>query len=134
MSIRIFKSTIIRQQLSQQELDDLSADFRSYKQDGVLPDMFGRDAIYDDDRTYPLVKEERLAHIHLAAHHSPFPHFLRQYKRTSDQAHLVYCQGAMDTSAYLLIIILKPEAHKMARNNNHMHKIGVMAEAFRMKY
>lgn len=90
--------------------------------------------IYDDDRTYPLVKEERVAHIHLAAHHSPFPHFLRQYKRTSDQAHLVYCQGAMDTSAYLLIIILKPEAHKMARNNNHMHKIGVMAEAFRMKY
>lgn len=134
MSIRIFKSSIIRQQLSQQELDDLSADFRSYKQDGVLPDIFGRDAFYDDDRTYPLVKQERVAHIQLADSHFPFPHFLRQFKRTSDQPHLVYCQGTFDTSAYLLIIILKPEAHKMARNNNNMHKIGIIAEAFRMKY
>ncbi|MGK3114696.1 type II toxin-antitoxin system YafO family toxin [Candidatus Pantoea formicae] len=134
MSIRIFKSSIIREQLSHQELDDLSEDFRFYKQDGVLPDTFGRDAPYDDDRTYPLVKQECVAHIHLADSHFPFPHFLRQFKRTSDQAHLVYCQGAIDMSAYLLIIILKPEAHKMARNNNNMHKIGMMAEAFRMKY
>ncbi|AUC40860.1 hypothetical protein D083_0510 [Dickeya solani RNS 08.23.3.1.A] len=40
----------------------------------------------------------------------------------------------MDPEACLLIIILKPEAHKMARNNNNMHKIGMMAAAFRMKY
>ncbi|MFC3394637.1 type II toxin-antitoxin system YafO family toxin [Brenneria rubrifaciens] len=39
-----------------------------------------------------------------------------------------------DGSPCLLIIILKPEAHKMARNNNPMHKIGMIAEAFRMKY
>ena len=134
MSIRIFRSALIRQQLSQQELDDLAADFLSYKSDGVLPDTFGRDAPYDDDRTYPLVKEEQVAHIHLADADTPFPKFLRQFKRTSDQAHLVYCQGAMEPDAYLLIIILKPEAHKMARNNNHMHKIGLMAEAFRMKH
>lgn len=134
MSIRIFKSALIRQQLCQQELDDLAADFLSYKKDGVLPDNFGRDAPYDDDRTYPLVKEEQVAHIHLADADAPFPKFLRQFKRTSDQAHLVYCQGAMDPDAYLLIIILKPEAHKMARNNNHMYKIGMMAEAFRMKH
>lgn len=134
MSIRIFKSALIRHQLSQQELDDLVADFLIYKQEGVLPDTFGRDALYDDDATLPLVKEERVAHIHLADADSHFPHFLRQFKRTSDLAHLVYCQGAMEPDSYLLIIILKPEAHKMARNNNHMHKIGKMAEAFRMKY
>ena len=134
MTIRIFKSALIRQQLSQQELDDLVADFLSYKKDGVLPDTFGRDAPYDDDHTYPLVKEEQVAHIHLADADAPFPTFLRQFKRTSDRAHLVYCQGAMEPDTYLLIIILKPEAHKMARNNNHMHKIGMMAEAFRMKY
>ena len=132
MSIRIFKSALIRQQLSQQELDDLAADFLSYKKDGVLPDTFGRDAPYDDDRSDPLVKQ--VAHIHLADADAPFPKFLRQFKRTSDQAHLVYCQGAMDPDSYLLIIIRKPEAHKMARNNNHMHKIGMMAEAFRMKH
>ncbi|WP_049854403.1 type II toxin-antitoxin system YafO family toxin [Dickeya fangzhongdai] len=130
MSIRVFKSALIRQQLSQKELDDLAADFLSYKKEGVLPDTFGRDAPYDDDRTYPLVKEEQVAHIHLADADAPFPKFLRQFKRISDQAHLVYCHGASDPDAYLLIIILKPEAH----NNNHMHKIGVMAEAFRMKY
>ncbi|ANE77529.1 type II toxin-antitoxin system YafO family toxin [Dickeya solani] len=134
MNIRIFKSTLIRQQLSQQELDDLVADFHAYKQNGVLPDTFGRDAPYDDDRTYPLVKAEQVAHIHLADADAPFPRFLRQFKRTSDRAHLVYCQGAMDPEACLLIIILKPEAHKMARNNNNMHKIGMMAAAFRMKY
>jgi mRNA interferase YafO len=134
MSVRIFKSTLLCQQLSQQELDDLVADFLSYKQDGVLPDTFGRDALYDDDRTYPLVRKEQVAHIHLADAHAPFPKFLRQFKRTSDKAHLVYCQSVMDPDIYLLIIILKPEAHKMARNNNSMHKVGVMAEAFRMKY
>jgi len=134
MNIRVFKSALIRQQLSQQELDDLAADFLSYKKDGELPETFGRDAPYDDDRTYPLVKEEQVAHIHLAGADTPFPKFLRQFNRTSDRAHLVYCQGAMDPDAHLLIIILKPEAHKMARNNNHMHKIGKIAEAFRMKY
>lgn len=134
MSIRIFKPALIRQQLSSRELDDLVADFQVYKQDGVLPDTFGRDALYDDDATSPLVKAERVAHIHLADADSHFPRFLRQFKRTSDRAHLVYCQGAMEPDCYLLIIILKPEAHKMARNNNHMHKIGAMAEAFRMKY
>lgn len=134
MGIRIFKSKLIRMQLSQQELDDLSADFFCYKQQGTLPDTFGRDALYDDDRTWPLVREERVAHIHLASDGACFPKYLRQFKRTSDKAHLVYCHGAMDPDAYLLIIILKPEAHKMARDNNHMHKIGKIAEAFRMKY
>ncbi|MBS1205964.1 MAG: mRNA interferase toxin of the YafO-YafN toxin-antitoxin syste [Proteobacteria bacterium] len=82
MSIRIFKSALIRQQLSQQELDELVEDFLSYKKDGMLPDTFGRDAPYDDDRTYPLVKEEQVTHIHLADADAPFPKFLRQFKRT----------------------------------------------------
>lgn len=134
MSIRVFKSTLISQQLASQELEDLVADFRGYKQDGVLPDTFGRDAPYDDAATYPLVKREEVAHLHLADASAPFPKFLRQFRRTSDSAHLVYCQGAMESDAYLLIIILKPDAHKLARDNNNMHKIGLMAEAFRMKF
>jgi mRNA interferase YafO len=134
MSIRIFKSTWIRHQLSQQELADLVADFLLYKQGGVLPDTFGRDAPYDDDRTNPLVKQEQVMHVHLADGDHPFPRYLRQFTRTSDNAHLVYCHGAMHPDSYLLIIILKPEAHKMARDNNPMHQIGKMAEAFRMKY
>ena len=42
----------------------------------------------------------------------------------------LYCQGAFDEQAWLLIAILKPEPHKLARDNNQMHKIGKMAEAF----
>ncbi|RHN25996.1 type II toxin-antitoxin system YafO family toxin, partial [Escherichia coli] len=52
----------------------------------------------------------------------------------NDEAHLVYCQGAFDEQAWLLIAILKPEPHKLARDNNQMHKIGKMAEAFRMRF
>ncbi|EIH6836494.1 type II toxin-antitoxin system YafO family toxin, partial [Escherichia coli] len=43
-------------------------------------------------------------------------------------------QGAFDEQAWLLITILKPEPHKQARDNNQMHKIGKMAEAFRMRF
>ncbi|MGP7957181.1 type II toxin-antitoxin system mRNA interferase toxin YafO, partial [Escherichia coli] len=41
---------------------------------------------------------------------------------------------AFDEQAWLLIAILKPEPHKQARDNNQMHKIGKMAEAFRMRF
>ncbi|EGS1598225.1 type II toxin-antitoxin system mRNA interferase toxin YafO, partial [Escherichia coli] len=102
--------------------------------DGVLPDIFGRDALYDDSFTWPLIKFERVAHIHLANENNPFPPQLRQFSRTNDEAHLVYCQGAFDEQAWLLIAILKPEPHKLARDNNQMHKIGKMAEAFRMRF
>ncbi len=53
----------------------MAANFLSYKKDGALPDTFGRDAPYDDDRTYPLVKEEQVAHIHLADANAPFKGF-----------------------------------------------------------
>ncbi|EHH5389262.1 type II toxin-antitoxin system mRNA interferase toxin YafO, partial [Escherichia coli] len=84
--------------------------------------------------TWPLIKFERVAHIHLANENNPFPPQLRQFSRTNDEAHLVYCQGAFDEQAWLLIAILKPEPHKLARDNNQMHKIGKMAEAFRMRF
>ena len=125
--MRVFKTKLIRLQLTAEELDALTADFISYKRDGVLPDIFGRDALYDDSFTWPLIKFERVAH-------NPFPPQLRQFSRTNDEAHLVYCQGAFDEQAWLLIAILKPEPHKLARDNNQMNKIGKMAEAFRMRF
>ncbi len=63
--MRVFKTKLIRLQLTAEELDALTADFISYKRDGVLPDIFGRDALYDDPLP-PLIKFERVAHIHLA--------------------------------------------------------------------
>ena len=105
--MRVFKTKLIRLQLTAEELDALTADFISYKRDGVLPDIFGRDALYDDSFTWPLIKFERVAHIHLANVNNPFPPQLRQFSRTNDEAHLVYCQGAFDEQAWLLIAILK---------------------------
>ena len=37
--MRVFKTKLIRLQLTAEELDALTADFISYKRDGVLPDM-----------------------------------------------------------------------------------------------
>ena len=45
--MRVFKTKLIRLQLTAEELEALTADFISYKRDGVLPDIFGRDALYD---------------------------------------------------------------------------------------
>lgn len=109
--MRVFKTKLIRLQLTAEELDALTADFISYKRDGVLPDIFGRDALYDDSFTWPLIKFERVAHIHLANVNNPFPPQLRQFSRTNDEAHLVYCQGAFDEQAWLLIAILGDAAN-----------------------
>ncbi|HAX0382980.1 TPA: type II toxin-antitoxin system mRNA interferase toxin YafO, partial [Escherichia coli] len=50
--MRVFKTKLIRLQLTAEELDALTVDFISYKRDGVLPDIFGRDALYDDSFTW----------------------------------------------------------------------------------
>ncbi len=43
---------LIAYNFTAEELDALTADFISYKRDGVLPDIFGRDALYDDSFTW----------------------------------------------------------------------------------
>jgi mRNA interferase YafO len=116
--IRIFKSQIILQQLSPEQLEQLVTDFRIYKESNLLPDTFGRDVKYD---------------IHLTDREHLWPLHLVQFKRTSD-IHLVYCQGATDSSHFLLIAILMPNAHEQARQNNVMANIGKMAERFRQSH
>ncbi len=128
--IRIFKSQIILRQLMAEQLEQLVTDFRAYKGTGLLPDTFGRDVKYDHPHTYPLVRAEEVAHIHLTDSEHLWPVHYIQFKRTSD-IHLVYCQGASDPEHYLLIAILAPDAHEQARQNNVMANIGKMAERFR---
>ncbi len=53
--MRVFKTKLIRLQLTAEELDALTADFISYKRDGVLPDIFGRDALYDGNDSNLLI-------------------------------------------------------------------------------
>lgn len=131
--IRIFKSKVLSEQLTLTQLDELVNDFRQYKETGRLPDTFGRDALYDHAYTYPLVKAEQVAHIHMADGDHPWPVWQVQFKRTSD-IHLVYCAGATHADCYLLIAILAPDAHQQARSNNVMAQIGRAAELFRQKF
>jgi len=132
--IRIFKTDFIKRQLEPEELKCLEDDFRHYKGQGILPDLFGRDAPYNHPNTLPSVKAEDIWHIHLLDEESSWPtHCKNQSDKTSDH-HLVYCPAYQTSNCFLLIAILSPNAHAQARKNQVMFNIAVMAESFRMKF
>lgn len=132
--IRVFKSKNLIEALQDEELDQLVKDFKAYKS-GSLPDLFGRDELYDHPHNLNLVLAEQVRHIHLAGADNPWHIHKLQFYRTSSE-HLVYCRGSEDENCYLLMAILgpKPDAHDLARDNNIMYKLGRMAELFRSKY
>jgi len=131
--IRVFKSSIIRQILTEAELDALVNDFKSYKLTGNTPELFGRDVPYDHPNNLPIVLAEEVQHIHLGSEDKPLPLKKIQFYQTSD-IHLVYCQGALNENCYLLMTILSPDAHDQAKSRDIMFKLGAMAEKFRNKY
>lgn len=131
--MRIFKSRMITQQLTEQELLALVEDFRAYKSLRHLPDTFGRDELYDHPFTLPILMAEEVRHIHLTDEENLWPSGKLQFSKTSD-SHLVYCQGYNDTNNFLLMAILAPNAHKQSQNNSIMFNLGKMAEAFRQSY
>lgn len=127
--IRIFKSKLIRETIDESELTQLETDFRRYKQEGVLPDLFGRDVPYDHPNTLPILKQEEVKHLHLLEQ----PIRKLQFYRTSD-SHLVYCGGFNNPDIYLFMALLRPDAHQQARQNEAMYQLGVMAQNFRKRY
>lgn len=130
--IRIFKSSVIRELLDPSDLANLVKDFKKYKAEGMQPDTFGRDALYDHPHSLPSIRQEEVRHIHLQDESAHWSVRTIQYYRTSD-THLVYCQGAMHDARFLLITLLKPDAHNQARNNNIMMAIAMQAARFREK-
>ena len=131
--IRVFKSAVIITALNDKELTQLVDDFKQYKITGMIPIHFGRDAPYDHRNTLPSVRGEKIHHLHLGSDDAPLPVRNIQYHRTSD-IHLVYCQGAIQENCYLLMAILKPDAHNLALNRNVMFQLAKMAEKFREKF
>jgi len=131
--IRVFKSDIIDQQLGKRELEQLAADFKRYKETGIPAASFGRDVPYDHTHTLPSVRSEDLMHLHLAEGAQHWTGRQAQYNRTSDQ-HLVYCRGFYKTDHFLLMSILKPDAHAQARNNSIMSNLAIMAAKFRAQF
>lgn len=132
--IRVFKTDLIRKQLEPEELKCLEDDFRHYKANGVLPDLFGRDVPYNHSNTLPSVRAEDIWHIHLLDGDSSWPaHCKKQDDKTSDD-HMVYCPAYQTPNCFLLIAILSPDAHAQARKNQVMLNLAKMAENFRMKF
>ena len=119
--------------MSEEELNALVEDFKSYKLTGDLPEHFGRDVPYDHPNTLPIVLTEEVQHIHLGSEDKSLPIKRIQFHRTSD-IHLVYCQGALDVNCYLLMTILSPDGHGQAKSRDIMYKLGVMAEKFRNQF
>jgi mRNA interferase YafO len=132
--IRVFKTDLIRQQLTAEELSCLEDDFRYYKANRQLPDLFGRDVPYNHPNTLPSVKVEDIWHIHLLSGEASWPaHCKKQEDKTSDH-HLVYCPAYHTANCFLLIAILSPDAHAQARRNNVMFNLASLAEKFRMQF
>lgn len=132
-NIRIFTGTIIRSQLTDEELEALIHDFKAYKQGDGLPDTFGRDVAYDHPHTLSTVKQEELHHLHLAQDPKDWTEHAVQFSRTSD-VHLVYCRGFYDPDCYALLAILSPDAHQQSFDRDLMLKLTRAATHFRNRY
>lgn len=131
--MRVFKTNLIKSQLSEPELEQLTRDFKQYKQTGIPADTFGRDALYDYPHTLPSVRHAELRHLHIIEVSCGSIPNSNQYYRTSDD-HLVYCEGFFNSGDFLMISILSPNAHAQARKNSLMFKLAEMAEDFRNQY
>ena len=56
--MKVFKTELIRDQFNDEdELSQLVADFKRYKETGVPPTTFGRDALYDHPHNLPSVRQ-----------------------------------------------------------------------------
>ena len=132
--VKVYSSSPLREQLTERELQGLVRDFKVYKITGQSPALFGRDVLFDHPHTLPILVSEQVRHVHLLPE-SERPSLSQkdQFNRTSDQ-HLIYCEGFKNTNAYLLIAILRPNAHEQERNNEVMYRLGLMAEKFRARF
>jgi mRNA interferase YafO len=135
VKVRVFHHKTLEQIFTQHGLDliALKEDFKRYKESGVPPSLFGRDAKYNHPNTLPIVRQEKLSHIHLEEPDKPWPVRAVQFSKTSD-VHLVYCRGFHDEDCFLLMALLSPNAHDQALNRTIMYNLGKMAEKFRIKY
>jgi len=114
--IRVFKSEVIGQQISKGELEQLVAMFRTITHT-TCPLCAARASCICTWQKEPQHWASRQA----------------QYDRTSDY-HLVYCPGFYKTDHFLMMSILKPDAHAQARNNNIMSNLAIMAAKFRARF
>jgi len=129
MAVIVRRSDFLAEQVTAERLAVLIADFKDLKS-GIPIDTFGKDVAYDHINTLPSVKAEELRHIHIIGINDTFKSYVRQENKTSDN-HLVYCSNFYDSNIYLLIAILEPNAHELAKNNQLMLDLVDIAKDFR---
>ncbi len=92
MKVRVWHHQSLEELFAQQGLDlnALKEDFKQYKESGIIPSNFGRDAAYNHPNTLPSVRQEEVYHVHLEEAGYPWNVRAVQFYKTSD-THLVYC-------------------------------------------
>jgi len=135
--VRLFLSKLIVESVGEKESKNLLDDFRLYKQDGILPSTFGRDAPYDFTHNRQYLE---LKHIHIKREGKEFSLKLLQFSRKSGYV-LVYCPGFYDSNAYLLITVIRHWNYKEPldiedtdKDEKIMEKLEFIAEKFREKF
>lgn len=127
--MRVFDSPSLATVLTDKELTEMVSDFKHYKKaKKVALNLWSWCSL-------PLASKavnEELFHLHLAEG-SEWNHRTIQYSRTSD-FHLVYSRGFIDPNNYVLLAILKPNAHKLARNREVVELLADQAAVFRSRY
>lgn len=115
--------------------------FATYKAAGKLPDIFGRDTLYDRPED---IKDAQLWHMHLEVGNNKFPkptaprgkknpppdQATIQWFRTSDTC-LVYAQNILDEHSYSLLAVFHPWAHAQGQDYKQMRELAVIAREFR---
>lgn len=115
-------------------INDLEADFKAYKGDGVLPSYFGCDVAYTQPAA---VYNAHMMHIHLCLPPDFFPPNTPQFDRKCPMknplkdAALVYVRGELEESRFCILGVLHPGAHAKAREENMMKYLARMAKQFR---
>lgn len=128
MGIRVFTSQMLRDSMPENELSALVVKFRTYKETGIVPELFGRDVPYHRPNA---VAQADMHHIHMRENQN-WGINLVQFRRISDTA-LVYCRGFHSRDNYLLICILN-NAHERANKVTFMLSLADSAEKFRERY
>lgn len=133
MPCKIFVDAAFRAAIPPENLADLVRQFRQYKDTGVAPPLFGRDAPY----TFPpSVAQSGLAHIHIKDQKASKNWALQKVRlhlKTSDTA-LVYCSGYYKPDHYLLLDLLESAHSYYKPPQFHMLALAELAEKFRLKY
>lgn len=118
--------------LSAKLLDDFKVYIDSNRL--MVPSCFGRDAPYIQPAE---ALNACLMHIHFKLPPGSFRQDCAQYYRVcqkgkpDEDAALIYVQGELEESEYLILGFFWPDAHEKARNKNTMRYLARLAKAWR---